>query len=195
MTSIADARVIVSTTLLDSPKRFVHDRLELLGGERFDWFYQDTPRSVIVVPRVAGGGYVLVRQIRWNLRRRTTEFPAGTVRDGEDPAAAALRELLQKTGYAPGPDGRLHHAGSLTCMPSETNRVAKIFIARPVQKVAEPKPATATGRLFDMVAVVLSDGQIAGQLGHQISGAEPIAAWYLAQRWLLSRDPREGDRG
>lgn len=72
--------------------------------------------------------------------------------------------------------------------------MAEIFVADPVQKVAEPKPGTEIERLFGMVPVVLSDGQIAGQLGQQISGAEAVAAWYLAQRWLLGGDPRECDQ-
>jgi hypothetical protein len=70
--------------------------------------------------------------------------------------------------------------------------VTEIFVADPVEKVAEPKPRTGIERLFDLVAVVRPDGQIAGQLGHQISGAEPVAAWYLAQRWLLGQVPAGG---
>jgi hypothetical protein len=37
--------------------------------------------------------------------------------------------------------------------------VAEIFVADPVEKVAEPKPRTGIERLFDMVAVVRPTGR------------------------------------
>lgn len=42
---------------------------------------------------------VLVRQYRHGSQRVTLEMPGGLVDAGEDPAAAALRECLEETGY------------------------------------------------------------------------------------------------
>lgn len=42
---------------------------------------------------------VLVEQFRPPVGRVTTEFPAGLIDEGETPARAAVRELLEETGY------------------------------------------------------------------------------------------------
>jgi ADP-ribose pyrophosphatase len=44
------------------------------------------------------GRIPLVRQYRPALERRSLELPSGLVEDGEEPAAAVLRELLEETG-------------------------------------------------------------------------------------------------
>ena len=46
--------------------------------------------------------FVMARQYRQGSRSVTIEFPGGLVDEGEDPAAAALRELEEETGYVTG---------------------------------------------------------------------------------------------
>ena len=43
---------------------------------------------------------LLVRQYRAGAARETLEIPAGTLEEGEDPAACAIRELKEETGYS-----------------------------------------------------------------------------------------------
>jgi ADP-ribose pyrophosphatase len=52
-----------------------------------------------IVPVTSDGEVVLVRQYRHGDQRLTLEIPGGLVDPGEDPAAAALRECLEETGY------------------------------------------------------------------------------------------------
>lgn len=52
-----------------------------------------------IVPITAADEVVLVRQYRHGSQRVTLEIPGGLVDEGEEPAAAALRECLEETGY------------------------------------------------------------------------------------------------
>ncbi len=55
--------------------------------------------SVVVLPRLSDGRFVLVRQFRYPAGRELWELVAGGIEAGETPRAAAQRELLEETGY------------------------------------------------------------------------------------------------
>jgi ADP-ribose pyrophosphatase len=57
------------------------------------------PGSVVVLPILADGRVVLVRQFRYAARRSLWELVAGSLEPRENVLAAARRELLEETGY------------------------------------------------------------------------------------------------
>lgn len=68
------------------------------GAERA--FYQiRSPEWAQIVPVTAAREIVMVRQFRHGTGKITLEIPGGLVDPGESPAAAAVRECLEETGY------------------------------------------------------------------------------------------------
>jgi 8-oxo-dGTP pyrophosphatase MutT (NUDIX family) len=62
----------------------------------------ESPDWVNVIALTAGSELILIRQYRFGIEAGTLEIPGGCVEPGEEPAAAAARELEEETGYVPG---------------------------------------------------------------------------------------------
>jgi ADP-ribose pyrophosphatase len=58
--------------------------------------------SVVLLPMQDDDHVVLIRQYRYALDRWIWELPAGSLDEGEDPAAAAARECAEEIGLVPG---------------------------------------------------------------------------------------------
>jgi ADP-ribose pyrophosphatase len=112
-----------------------HDIRDEAGGERAvltielcDW--------CVAVARDKGGRWVLVEQHRHGVDAVTLEPAGGIVDPGEDPAAAAVRELVEETGYAGTaalPLGWVHPNPALS-----SNR-SFAYLIDGVEKVREPE--------------------------------------------------------
>lgn len=59
------------------------------------------PGSVVIVPVTDAGEIILVRQYRPAIGLWAWELPAGTLRDGENPEKAAVRECHEEIGMVP----------------------------------------------------------------------------------------------
>jgi len=91
-----DRQVLVSTRIFNLEKR--RSRSETSGTE-VDFLVLDTPEWVNVAAVTPENRLVLIRQYRAGSDKIAVEIPGGACEPGEDPAAAAARELLEETGY------------------------------------------------------------------------------------------------
>lgn len=185
--SMRDARLIETEVILPKPKRFIREALAMPDDARIDWYYLDTPSSVMVIPITAEGRLVLVRQYRHNLKRDTLELPAGTLDRDEKPEHAALRELEEETGHKMAGDAVVRSLGSYYSLPSETNRYTHYFIAEPVVRIGPPVGDTVIEKYFDMSVVDIPVNEAYDAIGSLISGIETVGALLLAREHIYAR--------
>lgn len=93
---------LASCSIMD----FYLSRRTSADGKSGDFALLSAPDWVNVVPILRGTSgeirFLMVRQYRHGIEEVTTEFPAGLVNPGEEPLAAAARELLEETGRTAG---------------------------------------------------------------------------------------------
>jgi len=94
---------LISRTAVYSGRifRLEVDRVTLPSGHTLDMEIVRHPGSVVLLPVPEAGRIILIRQYRYTIGRDIWELPAGTLKPGEDPAAAAARECEEEIGLVP----------------------------------------------------------------------------------------------
>ena len=107
------------------------DVLQMPDGRVNPEFYVlEYPSWVNVIARDREGRFVMVRQYRHGLGAMSTELVAGVVEAGEEPEAAARRELMEEAGYG---GGRWTLQTVISGNPSTTNNLTYCFLAEDVE--------------------------------------------------------------
>lgn len=110
------------------------DTVELPTGAINDEYYVlEYPDWVNVIAVTTDGQMVFVRQYRHGLGQTCFEIVAGVMEPGEDPLAAAQRELLEESGYA---GGEWRELMALSPNSSANTNISHCYLATGVEKVA-----------------------------------------------------------
>ncbi len=111
------------------------DKVLLPTGRTIDDFYVlEYPTWINVVAITTSGEMVLVRQYRHALGRTSFEIVAGVVEKGEEPLAAAQRELLEETGFG---GGEWTEIMQLSANPTSMNNLSHSFLALGVERLRD----------------------------------------------------------
>jgi 8-oxo-dGTP pyrophosphatase MutT (NUDIX family) len=146
--------------------------IELPDGRRFDHH--------LVRVRPAAGAFCLDEQDRvlliWRHRFIPDawgwEVPGGRVEEGEEPAQTAAREVLEETGWRPGP---MRHLLDVRPSPGLTDGVQHIFLAQGAVRIGEPTDVEA--ERVEWVPLADAAELVGG--GHVVSASTMAGLLYL----------------
>lgn len=146
-------------------------------GTEHDFHIIESEDWINVVPLIADHHVVMIRQYRHGSRKVTLEIPGGLVDPGDTPEKAAVRELLEETGYQA---EELVQIGVVNPNPALFNNRCHTYAARNVKKIRDPMPDQAED--IEVVLIPLSDIPELIQKG-EIDHAMVITAfyWYFSQ--------------
>jgi ADP-ribose pyrophosphatase len=116
----------------------------LPNGKPVTTFTLEHPGAVVIIPITDSGSILFLSQYRPALNETIFELPAGTLEQGEDPAACAARELIEETGFAA---KNLIPLGKLLPAPGFCNEVQWCFAATGLS------PASAAGDDDEVIEV------------------------------------------
>jgi len=131
-------KTISRKTILDHSKYLrVEEHVVQLPDGRIipDWPWIITPDYSIVIAVTEEGLFILFRQTKYPVKGTTLAPVGGYLEPGEDPLAAAKREMLEETGYR-APDWA--SLGSFAVSGNRGVGTAYLFLARNARRVAEP---------------------------------------------------------
>jgi ADP-ribose pyrophosphatase len=146
-------------------------------GKEHDFYLLDSSDWVNIIPLTADGRVILVKQFRMGTKDFSLEIPGGMLDEGDHPAGAAARELLEETGYAgeePVLLGIVHPNPAI-----QTNRCYTFLIKNVVLKTSPRQDSTEDIEVqsapLDEIPRLIQEGKITHAL--------VIAAfyWYFAK--------------
>jgi 8-oxo-dGTP pyrophosphatase MutT (NUDIX family) len=135
--------------------------VEFTAGAEPQIYHAVSQLDYLAVVAVTPDGRIpIVRQYRPAVEAFTWELPAGLVDRGEEPIAAASRELLEETGY---PAVAIHSLGApaAACTGRLSNHVHSFFVRAGEQLagfVAEPGLAVALKTPAELAELIKAGG-------------------------------------
>lgn len=138
--------------------------------------------AVVILAERPDGCFVLVRQMRKAIEEVLLEAVAGCLEPGEDPAAAAARELQEETGYCA---EALTLLGTIVPCPGYSAEVLHLFHARVADEPGVDRPDFDENLSVEvMTREAVEEAIDTGVL----YDAKSLVIWFLWQRQLARTD-------
>jgi len=133
--------------------------LEFANGSRrrYQRIVGSAQGAVLVVPLLDAETVLLIREYAAAMDRYELAFPKGHIEVGEEPLAAANREIQEEIGYAA---RRLEHLSSLTLAPGYLHHTTHLVVASDLypQRLEgdEPEPIEVVPWRIDQLPALLA---------------------------------------
>lgn len=135
------------------------------------------PGAIALIALDETGHVLLVKQYRHAVRAVTLEIPAGILEPGEEPLAAAQRELREETGYRA---ERLERLGGIHTAPGFSTEYIYFFLAT---HLTPDRLAMDDDEVIDLIRLPLADA-VGLIRGGQIDDSKTVSGLLLAQATL-----------
>ncbi|MGA2478458.1 MAG: NUDIX hydrolase [Spirochaetia bacterium] len=158
-----------------------------MQGKSGEFCLLTAPDWVTVIPVLSGGNgeeiLLMVRQYRHGAEIITTEFPAGLVDPGEEPLAAAARELEEETGYRA---GRMTLLGRVRPNPAFMNNWFSTYLAEDLVRVGD----LSLDDTEELQPLTLSRAELARRIGSgELVNSLTLVSYFLWERRVVDGGP------
>lgn len=159
---VTDIKVLSTKTLYTGKVvDLVEDQVQHPDGRVFTHATVNHPGAVVILPLLPENRLIMVHQYRHSMGRYLFEFPAGTLRRGEDPLDCAKREIEEEVGQSA---AEWINMGILYPAPGFCNEVQHLFLARELTKTEpnldDDEILVATEKSLEEFEAMIVDGTI-----------------------------------
>ena len=152
--------------------------VEAPNGERWEYHVVHLDRIAIALIVDERDRVLMLHRYRFPTDQWGYELLGGLVEEGEESAAAAVREVAEETGWRP--IGEPEHLISFEPLPGQVTAPIDVYLWRGAEKVGEPTDTEEVGRIewvpLSRIPELAQQQQILG------SGALVPLLYYLASR-------------
>jgi ADP-ribose pyrophosphatase len=148
-----------------------HHTVELPSGQVIpNWQWVTTPDYVNVVAVTEDGMFVCFRQVKYAFEEDTLAIVGGYLNEGEEPFAAAQRELREETGYE---SADWKDLGHYRVDPNRGVAVGHLYLARNARFTSK----TVSDDLEEQHLILLTRSEVENTLA---AGEFKVMAWTTA---------------
>jgi len=174
-------KTISSTVLLnDNWIKLAADTCQLANGTSIAPYYVlQEPDWVHVFAQAEDGRILTVKQFRYAAKAVCVELPGGVIDEGETPAIAAQRELLEETGYTA---THWQAIGTMYANPARQTNVIHLFFATGLNFNGEQQLDVSEDIEFNFLTIAEVQEKINA---NEFSQALHIASFYRALQTFM----------